>query len=698
MLQYVLVALTVALGFLLVRLIPFNIGTTTNTVLEGLSILHAALVGAMSLLRYYVKKERLFMFIGLGFLGAGLFNGFNMVVTSDLLASRLGDQSEILGSWTWVVSGLYLGFMILHAWYIWWRKKTGKQNKTLSDSATYVITLGLTVAIALFFFILPLPSLYFADGMIGRPVEILPAALFGLALLAHGARGLWRKQSFDHWLIISLILLVAASVPYMLFSTQVFDINFAAAKIIRMASYVAVEIGLLSSMFKLFKRAEKQSEQVEQQNLQLLGTQQRSSRSLSLLKAKEHELNKKVSELKVTRRAMLNVLEDLDHERTSLQEEKAKDEAILSSIGDGLVVTDNDRKIVLMNAAAEKLTGRKFKQAVGSLWPEVLPAVDEDGKKINSSQIALKSALEQKSTVSVFSKYYFTRANGTRFPVAATASPILVDGEPAGAIVVFRDITKEAEIDRTKTEFVSLASHQLRTPLSTVSWYAEMLLDEEAGKINKEQKLYLNEVYHANQRMVELVNALLNVSRLELGTFSINPSPVNFAEASRQIVKELEQKIIAKKLQVEEKYDDSLKSIPADQNLVRIIFQNLISNAVKYTNDKGSVSIEVKRVPAGKKVGEHTVKEESVAIVVADTGYGIPVEQQDDIFGKLFRADNAKSREPDGNGLGLYIVKSILDQGGGKVWFDSTEGKGSTFYVTLPITGMQAREGTRKLN
>jgi signal transduction histidine kinase len=252
-------------------------------------------------------------------------------------------------------------------------------------------------------------------------------------------------------------------------------------------------------------------------------------------------------------------------------------------------------------------------------------------------------------------------------------------------VVVFRDVTKEREVDKAKTEFVSLASHQLRTPLSAVNWYAEMLLAGDVGKLNDEQKKYIDEIYKGNQRMVDLVNALLDVSRIELGTFAISPEPTQLTDISKSIIKELKPEIKKKNQVVSEDYEKNLPKINVDQKLIRIVIQNLLSNAVKYTPEKGRIGIEMKTSGA------------NIEIKVADTGYGIPKPQQKDIFTKLFRADNVRQKDTEGTGLGLYIVKNIVEQSGGKISFDSTEDKGTTFYVTIPLGGMNKKEGTRVL-
>jgi signal transduction histidine kinase len=252
-------------------------------------------------------------------------------------------------------------------------------------------------------------------------------------------------------------------------------------------------------------------------------------------------------------------------------------------------------------------------------------------------------------------------------------------------VVVFRDITKERAIDKTKSEFVSLASHQLRTPLSAINWYAEMLIAGDAGELNEEQKSYVDEIYRGNQRMVELVNALLNVSRLELGTFAIEPRPTNVIEVADTVLNELQPDIERKMIHINRVYDENIGIINLDPELIRIIIQNLLSNAVKYTPEEGKVSIKI------EKIGK------DVLIQVSDTGMGIPKKQQENIFSKLFRADNARESDSEGTGLGLYIVKSILESAGGAISFESVENTGASFSVTIPASGWQQKTGSKSL-
>jgi signal transduction histidine kinase len=266
------------------------------------------------------------------------------------------------------------------------------------------------------------------------------------------------------------------------------------------------------------------------------------------------------------------------------------------------------------------------------------------------------------------------------------------------------DVHKNRAIDQAKTDFMSLASHQLRTPLSIIKWYVDFLAAGDAGDINAEQKRYLEEVYRSNERLIELVNALLDASRIDLGTFSIEPEPTDIVANANAAIDKFSLEIKAKKLKLRNHYDE-LPLINLDPRLTKIVFENIISNAVKYTPENGIVSIDIK------------IAAPNVLIKISDNGCGIPREQQPQIFSKLFRADNVKKMETVGTGLGLYIVKAVVEKSGGKIWFESPcldllleknqkkddlsldkRNQGTAIYITFPLQGMKKKPGTKKLS
>ncbi|HNP74878.1 MAG TPA: PAS domain-containing sensor histidine kinase [bacterium] len=345
---------------------------------------------------------------------------------------------------------------------------------------------------------------------------------------------------------------------------------------------------------------------------------------------------------------------------------------ILENISDCIVVTDQEGMILYANRALEKTTGFKVKEVLGKkagsnqLWGGLMDKkfYEHLWQTVKVRKIAFAAELENK------------RKNGEKYDALLRISPVLDTTRRIKYFIsVEKDITQEKAIDRSKTEFVSLASHQLRTPLSAINWYAEMMLNGDIGGVNKELKEYLKEIYDGNQRMIELVNDLLNVSRVDLGTIEINIEKVDVVELAEDVLGDLAPKIKLKNVKLIKDYDARLKPIKSDAKFLRIIFQNLLSNAVKYNRDQGKVYLTIAQ------------KGLKLFIEIRDTGMGIPQHQQHKIFTRLFRADNAKEKVTEGSGLGLYLIKLAVEKGGGKIWFDSQEGKGTAFFIELPIDG-----------
>lgn len=413
------------------------------------------------------------------------------------------------------------------------------------------------------------------------------------------------------------------------------------------------------------------------------------------------DLKNTIQQMEDNKAAMTNLLEDIERARIATENAKAEDEAILSNIGEGLAVINAEGTLELANQRLGEILLIKPDEIIGRNWPQALIFKYEDNRDVEVGKIPIQQAFDFKTRVATTPlitnsmRFFLLRSDGKRIPIQVTASPMIIGGRISKVIAVIRDVSKEIELEKTKTEFVSIASHQLRTPLSTVNWYTEMLLSGDIGDVNSKQKDYLNEIYSGNQRMIDLVNALLNVSRLEVGAFIVEPKMISVKDSIKDVLNEIQLQLVEKKIKVEESYGEDLPNVEADPNLARIIIQNLITNAMKYTNTKISISLTLQK---GVLINQRDNKDSTgILIKISDDGLGIPEAQKHQIFTKLFRADNARIKDPQGTGLGLYIVKSIIDQTGGEIWFDSEEGKGTTFYVLAPIQWMVKRTGTRKL-
>jgi two-component system, OmpR family, phosphate regulon sensor histidine kinase PhoR len=380
-------------------------------------------------------------------------------------------------------------------------------------------------------------------------------------------------------------------------------------------------------------------------------------------------IREKVAELETS-------LDDLKAANEIIASEKARVEAILDGLGEGLLTVDSSWHINYINEPAIALLGKESR-ILGHDVTQIMLLEDKNGKLIPVAKHPVARAIGQRRRISFDmtkgTALYVRAAGGQgKRRVALTITPILHASKVAGAAVVLRDITEESNIDWAKSEIISIASHQLRTPLTAIKWYVAALLREEEDLTPEQNEKYLQRVYDANQHMIELVDALLNVSRIDLGTLTQMPKAVSLESALKEVLKELAVEIKNKNLKVVLEGNEQMRSAFIDPNGLHIILQNLVSNAVKYSMKGGRVTIALQQ------------QTQNAQIAVRDEGCGIPANQQSKIFTKLFRASNATKVATDGTGLGLYVTKALIERAGGSIWFESTEGKGSTFYALIP--------------
>lgn len=369
-----------------------------------------------------------------------------------------------------------------------------------------------------------------------------------------------------------------------------------------------------------------------------------------------------------------------------LLKEKSLVEALLLGIGEGLVACDKNEKIIYSNNQASDLVGYSKKELFNKKYYDYFKMVDHKGKLIaREKRLFVQAILSKKIiNVSLIDNNFLLKKDGTRFSFAGTVSPIIVDEKVEGVIVIFRNANKEKEVDRMKTEFLSLATHQLLTPVSSIKWISELLLgDKELGK---KQKSHVSDIYISAERMRSLINSLLNISRIESGRIMVEPKPTDLRDLVFELIKELKNKIEEKKHTVELKIDSRLKKVNIDPRLIREVYKNYLTNAIKYTPEKGKISIQIK------------IDKDKIISKVIDNGYGIPKSEQAKIFEKFYRATNIIDIEEGGNGLGLYLAKQIVEVSGGKTGLESEINKGSIFWFTLPLKGSKIKPGEVSVN
>jgi PAS domain S-box-containing protein len=359
-----------------------------------------------------------------------------------------------------------------------------------------------------------------------------------------------------------------------------------------------------------------------------------------------------------------------------MEQQKERAEGILrflKSIGDGIIATDLEEKIIFFNEAAEKLTGVSSELAMGKKSSEVLDIFGEKNPEKRFDIIA--EALECSGNLcKTTDRFFLKRKNEFRVDISFSIAMIYdTQRKEQGCILSMHDVSEERELEKTKDNFLSVAAHQLRTPLSGIRWNLEMLLNGDVGKLPKEAKEVVHDIDENNLRLVALVNDLLNVSRINMGKSMNLPEQVVVVENITLAIKSLNGFADKNKIKIvfDEKKNSKLKVMIIPRRFVESV-GNVISNAVKYSPVEGVVKISV-----AEKAG-------NIEIAVTDAGIGIPKKDQSKIFSKFFRAGNATIKDPDGSGLGLNVVKSFIEEAGGTVSFESEEGKGTTFLISLP--------------
>lgn len=259
--------------------------------------------------------------------------------------------------------------------------------------------------------------------------------------------------------------------------------------------------------------------------------------------------------------------------------------------------------------------------------------------------------------------------------------------EQGAQLLVRRDLelTRANEqlrkLDEIKSGFISVVAHQLRTPLSGIKWTLNLLLNGDIGALQTEQKTFLMKAYESNDRMISLVNDMLGADRIDSGKTRYLFQPLQLVDVIDNVLFELLPQANAKGITIRfAQKPPSLPKVHGDHEKLRAVFQNILENAVKYSRPQGTIVVGLTVESNG----------EEVRVSIQDDGIGIPKEQQKDIFERFFRARNAIKAETDGSGLGLFIVKSIIERHGGRIWFESAEGKGVTFYFTVPVEKSEA--------
>ncbi len=373
--------------------------------------------------------------------------------------------------------------------------------------------------------------------------------------------------------------------------------------------------------------------------------------------------NKKISEYsKNLKRMVENRTRELQRALHDTEEARDKIDGILKSVGDGLIVTDIYNRVVLMNRAAEDLLGVRLS--------EVINRPIDFAIKDKTLRDKFKETLNKKKTGTQFD--FELPGENTKYPrIMRARISVIYDktGKQTGIVTIIYDVTHEREMDRLKTEFISIAAHELRTPLTSIQGFSEILLTR--NDLNEEErKKFLSYINKQSKHLANIINTLLDISRIESGKGLIfNKAPCNINEIITETVGYF--KAFSQKHQFEVSLPEESVELMVDKEKMRQVLENIISNAIKYSPEGGIIQI------TGELLKEH------YQLSVKDQGVGISPEHIEKIFDKFYRVDTSNT-SVSGIGLGMSIVKDIVEAHGGRIWVESELGKGTTVIFTIP--------------
>lgn len=389
---------------------------------------------------------------------------------------------------------------------------------------------------------------------------------------------------------------------------------------------------------------------------------------------RQKELSKldRTAKLLVRRDLELTLVNNqLNENIKQMEEEKEKTLTLISSFSTPVIFLDSGNILSLFNPSAGEILGIK-KSDLGKKIDQADNFSLNNFAKIVRNKFAVKKIEDQQNNLAMEEAAIKYQGEDRVYKIM-TAKVTEPDGDYLGTMKIFYDTTREKTIDNLKSEFISIAAHQLRTPLSAIKWVIKMLLDGDAGALSLEQQELLNKGYKSNERIIRLVNDLLDVSRIEEGKFGFEFKKTDFSEVLSAAISSVEDLIKKSNLELTVEKPDKLPKIFLDKERMIMVMQNLLSNAVKYTPEYGKIKISIQ------------FDTKFLYVKIKDQGVGIPKKELPKIFTKFFRATNVVRIQTEGTGLGLFIVKNIIVKHNGTISLKSEEGRGTEVSFSLPI-------------
>ena len=361
-------------------------------------------------------------------------------------------------------------------------------------------------------------------------------------------------------------------------------------------------------------------------------------------------------------------------------------QSVLNTTYDGIALLDHQNLFVLANRRFCELIGVSEERILTSTLVDLIPSLNERFARAQQLIDDLMSFDKVDNRTEHVSERVIEMLAGERRFLQVYTAPVLGENDldRIGRIVVLRDVTREQELDSMKTDFIGVVSHELRTPLTSIKGYTDLLLSTAAGEITSLQSEFLGFIQASTTRLTNLINDILDISKIESGGLEIKHEPIDYNAIVNDTVRQMSAMAAEKGIEIKIVIPESLPHARGDSDKVSQIITNLVSNAIKYTPREGWVKISVS-----------VVGDSGLTTCVEDSGIGISPDDQKMLFQKFFRADNTTTREAGGTGLGLVIAKTLVELLGGSIWVESEAGSGSRFYFTLPISQAEGSSHSR---
>ncbi|MFZ0546691.1 MAG: ATP-binding protein [Candidatus Promineifilaceae bacterium] len=692
-----------------------------HSVMEFLAATISLFVGTLALIRFYARRQTPFLFIGAGFIGAGLLDAYHAMIAASFIGASLSITGDNVFPWSWNASPLFLSILILGSWIVRGRQNdTGRFAKALRHwTMPFLLLLFLLYAIFL------LVGREYIASRPGQTASTIASLFLFWASVGYFVEGRWKHDRSEVWLIRGLLIIMAGQGLFMFFSQRLFDPFFTAAVALKQLGYISVSIGVLSSMYAILKQAERASEELRVTNEVL--QREITERKRAEVKAnQQRQLAEALREVGVALGAILEFDELLDAlldqigqvipydqanvvmitlEDNVLQSARVPshgfwgpDDLINASLQYMQEIADIRMPLVIPNTetnprALEEGAREQIKSWAGApvvLQNEVVALLTVSSSKpdmYKPSDAAVLTAFASQAAIAIKNArlYNEVQQNVEQLKelndISQRAEAALAE-ERAHLAQHVKERTAELQVavaelaraSRLKDDFLASMSHELRTPLNTILGMVEALQEEVYGPLNEKQNNSLQYIEESGTHLLSLINDILDVSKIEGGKLELEPLPVSTRSVCEASVRFVKRDAHKKELDVQLDLEHAPETIVVDERRFKQILVNLLSNAVKFTPKGGRVGLRA-RVDAATK---------TVRFDVWDTGIGVATEEVERLFQPFVQVDSKLSREYNGTGLGLALVQRLVRLHGGTVIVDSEIGNGSCFTINLP--------------